>query len=56
MSAHVVPNKGASVEWVIRQTLRDLEKLGHTGRVLIRSDGEPALVDLVSAGSDLKPD
>ena len=54
LSAHVVPNKGASVEWVIRQTLRDLEKFGHAGKVLIRSDGEPALVDLISEIANLR--
>ena len=29
------------------QTLRDLERLGHYGDIVLRSDGEPALVDLM---------
>ena len=26
MGSHVVPNKGASTEWVVKQSIRDLEK------------------------------
>ena len=54
LNAHVVPNKGASVEWVIRQSLRDFENKCHSGRVLIRSDGEPALVDLINEIANLR--
>ena len=35
VSAHVVPLKGAAVGWVIQQCARDLEPLGHYGRVLL---------------------
>ena len=48
LCGHVVPNKGASVEWVISQALRDLQKMGHSNSVILRSDGEPALVDLLN--------
>ena len=45
--SHVVPCKGADQEWVVAQTLRDLERLGHYGDIVLRSDGEPALLDLM---------
>ena len=47
LMSHVVPCKGADQEWVVAQTLRDLERLGHHGDIVLRSDGEPALVDLM---------
>ena len=47
LMSHVVPCKGADQEWVAAQTLRDLERLGHYGDIVLRSDGEPALVDLM---------
>ena len=47
LCAHVVPNKGASAEWVISQSMRDIVKMGHSSSVVLRSDGEPALVDLL---------
>ena len=47
LMSHVVPCRGADQEWVVAQTPRDLERLGHYGDVVLRSDGEPALVDLV---------
>lgn len=28
-NAHVVPNKGASFGWVVKQSIRDLEKMGY---------------------------
>ena len=46
-NAHVVPNKGASFEWVVKQSIRDLEKMGYYNQVVLKSDGEPALVDLM---------
>ena len=47
LMSHVVPCKGADQAWVVVQTLRDLERLGHYGDIVLRSDGEPALVDLM---------
>ena len=47
LMSHVVPCKGADQEWVAAQTLRDLERLGHYGIVVLRSDSEPALVDFM---------
>ena len=39
LCGHVVPNKGASTEWVISQAIRDLQKMGHSNSVTLRSDG-----------------
>ena len=47
LMSHVVPCKGADQEWVVAQALRDLDHLGHHGDLVLRSDGEPALLDLV---------
>ena len=47
LCAHVVPQKGAEVEWIRKQCLRDLAKVGHHGRMIMRSDQEVALVDLL---------
>ena len=47
LAAHVVPSKGAGVDWVVRQLVRDVERMGHHGKVTLRSDQEPALVDLL---------
>ena len=47
--AHVVPCKGADVEWVAKQVAKDLIKLGIHGEVKLRGDQEPALQDLFKA-------
>ena len=47
VSAHVVPLKGAVLDWVIQQCARDLERLGHYGQVTLKSDQEPAFVDVL---------
>ena len=43
LSAHAVPMKGAVVEWTALQVVRDLERLGHHGRLVIRCDQEAPL-------------
>ena len=45
VSAHVVPFKGAVIDWVIQQCARDLERLGHDGQIILKSDQEPAIVE-----------
>ena len=47
VSAHVVPVKGAVIDWVIQQCARDLERLGHYGQITLKSDQEPAIVDVL---------
>ena len=45
--AHAVPYKGAGIEWVAQQMARDISKCGCHGRVVLRSDQESALQDLM---------
>ena len=47
VSAHVVPLKGAVLDRVILQCARDLQRLGHHGQVSLKSDQEPAIVDVL---------
>ena len=42
--AHACPRKGAE-ESVVKRVISDLESLGYK-RILVRTDGEPAIVDL----------
>ena len=45
--AHAVARKGASNRWIVRKIVDDLDQLGYGWtKVLIRSDQEPALLDV----------
>ena len=44
--SHAVPHKGAGLEWVAQQMVRDVAKCGYYGRVILKGDQEPALQDL----------
>ena len=44
--AHICNNKGPSDPWVKKKILEDLDLLGHV-EVILKSDGEPALVSLM---------
>ena len=46
--AHVVPHKGAGVDWVGEQLVRDLVRLGIHGKVILKSDQEPAIIDVLN--------
>ena len=50
LAAHVVPQKGATVEWIVEQLKRDLAKWGiwDTVQLVIRCDGEFSLNDLMA--------
>ena len=54
--AHAVPYKGAGVEWVAQQMARDISKCGYHGRVVLRSDQEPASQDLMGEVARLRGD
>ena len=56
LSAHAVPTKGAVVEWIAQQVVRDLERLGHHGRLVIRCDQDAALKSLVSEAARMRGD
>ena len=52
--AHAVPFKRAGVEWIAKQMLRDVRKCGYHGRVAFRTDGEPAILDLMGEVARLR--
>ena len=54
--AHVVPYKGAGVEWLGEQLARDLRRLGAHGRVVLKSDQEPAMVDVLKEVAKMRGD
>ena len=47
--AHVAPKKGTEIAWVAQQLDRDVKKFGYNGRLVVKSDQEPAIVDLMRA-------
>ena len=53
VSAHVMPLKGAVIDWVIQQCARDLERLGHSGQITLKSDQEPAIMDVLKEIANL---
>ena len=54
VSAHVVPLKGAVIDWVIQQCARDLERLGYYGQVTLKFDQEVAIVDVLREIANLR--
>ena len=55
VSAHVVPLKGAVIEWLMtQQCARDLERLGHCGHITLKPDQEPATVDVLRETANLR--
>lgn len=48
LAAHVVPCKGSDAEWVVKQAIRDLERMGIRGKVVLKSDQEPAIVEMLN--------
>ena len=52
--AHVVPMKGADMEWVTEQVARDLLRFGIHGDVILKSDQEPAIVDVLKEIAKLR--
>ena len=45
--AHVVPEKGTKFDWVASQLDRDVKRFGYHGRIVVKSDGENAVCDLM---------
>ena len=52
--AHVVPMKVADMEWVTEQAARDLLRFGKLGDVILKSDQEPAIVEVLKEISKLR--
>ena len=46
--AHVCKNKGASDTWIVKRLAKDIDSLGY-GAVILRSDNEPAIIQLQEA-------
>ena len=47
MFAHVVPMKGGSHREVVAMLVKDLERCGFHGKVVLKGDQEPAIEDLM---------
>ena len=45
--AHVVPQKGTQFDWVATRLEQDVRRFGYNGRLVVRSDGEPSIKDLM---------
>ena len=52
--SHVVPVKGGDQEWVAEQLTRDILKLGLHGDLTLRSENEPAIVDMLKQVAKLR--
>ena len=52
--SHVVPVKGGELDWISEQVARDILRLGHHGDLILRSDQEPAIIDLLSRVAKLR--
>ena len=46
LAGHVVDAKGAGPQNAVSQVLRDLRKMGHHDKVVIKTDQEAAIIDL----------
>ena len=44
VASHVVPVKGAELEWTAQRIAKDITRWGYRGRVILKSDQEPAIV------------
>ena len=54
VSGHMVSlMKGAVIDWVIQQCARDSERLGHNGQITLKSDQEPAIMDVLKEIANL---
>ena len=55
LAAHVVPRKGIGGGCILQQYVRGLRKWGVRGKLVVRSDGEPALLDLLDGVAKMRP-
>ena len=51
----MVPRKGIGGGYAVNQYLRDIKTFGYHHKILIRSDGEPEVLDLLNRISELRP-
>ena len=53
-ASHCVPRKGVGGGWNLQQYLWDLKRWGIRHKVVLRTDGEPAILDLANRVGDLR--
>ena len=46
--AHICEQKGSADKVILRQLIEDIDSLGY-GKIILRGDGEPALIQLMNA-------
>ena len=49
LARHVVDAKGASADSAGKQVLKDLRKMGHHGKIVVKTDQESSIIDLFKA-------
>ena len=47
LAGHVVDCKGSGTQKAVEQILRDLRRMGHHGKIVVRTDQEAAIIDLL---------
>ena len=52
--SHVVPIKGGELDWISEQVARDILRIGHHGDLILLSDQEPAIIDLLNRVAKLR--
>ena len=52
--ATVVPKKGAGGGYAVKQVYRDIRKMGHRHKIILRSDGEPAIKSLFEKVANMR--
>ena len=43
-----MPQKGSVFDWVAQQLHRDVRRFGYSGRLVVKTDGEPAAKELMT--------
>ena len=47
LAAHVVDNEGSETRKAVEHILRDLRRMGHHGKIVVKTDQEAAIIDLI---------
>ncbi len=47
LAGHVVSSKGSGTQEAVGQVLRDLRRMGHHGKIVVKTDQESAIIDLL---------
>ena len=49
LAGHVVDSKGSGTQQAVEHVLRDLRRTGHHGMIVVKTDQEAAIIDLLRA-------